>query len=744
VKNFSTSLFSAAILACLLSSGCAVVPSNRQTINLNGTWQVAQGSLKSMPKAFEHTVPVPGLLDMASPAFKSPGSTLTPAQQALPWERTYRVDPLREAFWYRRTFSVDYPQADVVMLKVHKACFGAMVFVNGRKVGSHAHNFTPGWFNVKPFIKTDGSDNELIIRVGASLAQVPSSVCDGWDYEKNRYIPGIYDSVELIVSKTPHIVNLQTAADLDAQLVRVTAEVSNGGQVPVGATIMATVREVRSRRIVGRSIGTIDGMLPGVTAKCNATVPIKNPRWWTPEDPFLYELTVDTGADTCKTRFAMRTFKSDPASGKMLLNGKPYFLRGTNVCINRFFEDPKRRAKPWDRQWVRKLHRKFKGMHWNSLRYRTGFPPEMWYEIADEEGFLIQDEFPISYGGWKSGTMDGWPDQILATDLIREFTEWMRERWNHPSVVIWDAQNETPNDTVIAAAIGKVRKMDLSNRPWDNGWGSPQAPGDMSEHHPYRCSPKPPRAFKLSRFEKETGLPNAGPKKGARPPYIINEYGGLWLDRNGKPTTLSKPVYHSIFGSKATPAQLSEYYARTVAAQTEFWRSKRKCAGVMHFCGLGYSRKGGQTSDNFTDLNELTFNADFEHYVRDAFSPVSVVIDMWKERIDPGKLLQIRVKVINDLEADWRGTVTLRMVDSNGKAVLEGGSRVLVKGFASDSADFKVQFPDKISQCQLIAEIQGPDGQSVRSYRKLQIAPPPKKKPAAKPRPKKRPAKRKR
>jgi hypothetical protein len=117
---------------------------------------------------------------------------------------------------------------------------------------------------------------------------------------------------------------------------------------------------------------------------------------------------------------------------------------------------------------------------------------------------------------------------------------------------------------------------------------------------------------------------------------------------------------------------------------------------------------------------------------------------MWKERIDPGKLLQIRVKVINDLEADWRGTVTLRMVDSNGKAVLEGGSRVLVKGFASDSADFKVQFPDKISQCQLIAEIQGPDGQSVRSYRKLQIAPPPKKKPAAKPRPKKRPAKRKR
>ena len=34
-------------------------------------------------------------------------------------------------------------------------------------------------------------------------------------------------------------------------------------------------------------------------------------------------------------------------------------------------------------------------MHWNSIRYCIGFPPELWYDIADEEGFLIQDEFPI-------------------------------------------------------------------------------------------------------------------------------------------------------------------------------------------------------------------------------------------------------------------------------------------------------------------------------------------------------------
>ena len=99
-----------------------------------------------------------------------------------------------------------------------------------------------------------------------------------------------------------------------------------------------------------------------------------------------------------------------------------------------------------------------------------GFPPEMWYEIADEEGLLIQDEFPIWYGGSR------FPATVKPEHLAREFTDWMRERWNHPCVVIWDAQNETVDDSVIAPAIGLVRGLDLSHRPWDNGWASPQSP----------------------------------------------------------------------------------------------------------------------------------------------------------------------------------------------------------------------------------------------------------------------------
>ena len=132
-------------------------------------------------------------------------------------------------------------------------------------------------------------------------------------------------------------------------------------------------------------------------------LPIRHCRLWSPEDPFLYELETSTGADTLRTRFGMREFRLDHETGRAMLNGRPYFLRGSNVTLYRFFEDPQCADRPWREDWVRRLHRAFKGMHWNALRYCIGFPPESWYRIADEEGMLIQDEFPIWQGNqWPS------------------------------------------------------------------------------------------------------------------------------------------------------------------------------------------------------------------------------------------------------------------------------------------------------------------------------------------------------
>ena len=352
---------------------------------------------------------------------------------------------------------------------------------------------------------------------------------------------------------------------------------------------------------------------------------------WTPEDPFLYELAVDTGADTVRTRFGMRTFKTDPADGPRDAERADLLPCAARTSASTgSSRTPNAATLPWDREWVRKLHRRFKEMHWNSLRYCIGFPPELWYEIADEEGILIQDEFPI----WYSAAKGGWPEAITPEHLAVEYTEWMRERWNHPCVVIWDAQNETANDRVIAAAIRAGARPGPLAPAVGQRLGHAAAAG-RHLGRPSRIGRAVP-ASACANFARENGIPDNGPRKGAGPPYLINEYGWLWINRDGTLPTLTVEVYKRLLGENATVDERRQYYARTLAAKTEFWRVRRQCCGVLHFCGLGYSRPDGQTSDNFIDVKNLTYEPNFFQYVRDAFAPVGVAIDYWEDRSAEG------------------------------------------------------------------------------------------------------------
>jgi len=683
-------------------------PSPRRVINLDGTWDIAEGGMDSVPQEFGHRVPVPGLVDMAEPAFEEVG----------------KKSEKRQAFWYRRTFAVEGRIPAVAILKIHKAKYGTKVWLNGQVAGEHLPCFTPALLDVKKFLKPSGQENELIVRVGADRESRPADVPSGWDFEKYLYIPGIYDSVELILTGKPYIVNVQTVPDIVANQVRVVTEIQ-GSQRPRQASVSYEVTEVATGRLVGTVRSSRMAFSVDETTKLDVVVPIEGCKLWTPENPFLYELRVSTGPDMLRTRFGMRSFRFDKDSGRAILNGKPYFMRGTNVCAYRFFEDAQRGDKPWREEWVRRLHRKFKGMNWNSMRYCIGFPPEKWYDIADEEGFLIQDEFPI----W---LLSKAPENPVSEKIIPEYTEWMRERWNHPCVVIWDAQNESVTDQT-GKALQAVRGLDMSNRPWDNGWAEPQSESDCVEAHPYLFSKIEwgRGEFRLSDLAKTSGIPNLRDlQKKYKVPVIINEYAWLWLNRDGTTTSLTGKIYASLLGPNSTVAQRRLLYARHLAALTEFWRAHRECAGVLHFCGLGYSRagdkprpEGGATSDHFIDLEKLAFEPNFEQYVSDAFSPLGLMIDFWAEQLDGGAPQKFDVVVMNDLYNNWAGVVRLYIV-RDGRVVAEQSNNCTIAGLGREVLSFSLTAPEDTGDCQLIAELVGPNNAVVRSLRDVRVVRP--------------------
>ncbi|MGE5296710.1 MAG: glycoside hydrolase family 2 TIM barrel-domain containing protein [Solirubrobacterales bacterium] len=683
-------------------------PGGRHVIDLGGTWQVAEGTMDSIPERFEHKVPVPGLIDMAEPAFEEVG----------------KKSEKRQAFWYRRTFTVKEAIPAAAVLKIHKARYGTKVWLNGQLVGEHLPCFTPALLDVKPQLNGAGQENELVIRVGADRGCLPAGQPTGWDFEKYLYIPGVYDAVELILSGEPRIVNVQTVPDIDSQSVRVIAELRSSARASCSVT--CEVREAKGGDVVGvvqRSDVSVGG--EGVT-KVDIVVPLKSCRLWSPEDPFLYKLKLSTGADTAETRFGMRSFRFDPKSGRAVLNGKPYFMRGTNVCAYRFFEDAERGDRPWRKEWVRRLHEKFKGMHWNSIRYCIGFPPELWYDIADEEGFLIQDEFPI----WTLGED---PEKVKAEKIAPEYVEWMRERWNHPCVVIWDAQNES-NTAETGKALNQVRHLDLSNRPWDNGWGDPQGPADCVETHPYLMigllnpdwgNSKVKSLKDLANVDGTPSLSDAQRKSGL--PIIINEYAWLWLNRDGTTTCLTGPVYEKLIGPNSTTEQRRELYAKYLAAKTEFWRAHRACAGVLHFCGLGYSRagdkprpEGGATSDHFINMEKLKFEPQFEKYVRDAFSPVGIMLDYWGQDLVAGREAEFKAIAINDLYEPWRGTMRLRLT-KNGKTVASRDVPCTIEALGSASLSATLSVPSKPGDYVLTAELTARGDKPIRSVRDAKV-----------------------
>jgi hypothetical protein len=210
-------------------------------------------------------------------------------------------------------------------------------------------------------------------------------------------------------------------------------------------------------------------------------------------------------------------------------------------------------------------------------------------------------------------------------------------------------------------------------------------------------------------------------------PIIINEYAWLWLNRDGTPTCLTANVYEKLLGADSTTEQRRVLYAKYLAALTEFWRAGRECAGVLHFCGLGYSRagdkprpEGGATSDHFVDLEKLTFEPQFERYVRDSFAPVGLMIDYWGQALRAGERQAMKVVVVNDLDEPWRGGVRLRL-SKNGREVTRLETNCQVEALGRGVIAFEQPVPTEVGDYVLTAELTAEGQGTVRSVRDVKV-----------------------
>jgi hypothetical protein len=704
----------------------------RVTISLDGQWEITDSkAADAIPTQFGHTTPVPGLAHSSGPAFPDVDEfdSRQVIQNRIKQHRLPETAMVNTAgvsrqdrnwFWYHRTFQAQARRA-VAILRINKAQFGAAVWLNGKKIGEHLPCFTAAEFNVTDAIRWNGA-NDLTIRIGAHPGVLPETVSGGTDFEKNRWTPGIYDSVSVRFSDNPAITSVQVAPKLSESSMVVQTVVQNYGSSTVTTAVRHQVHAWKSAGVVATLQTRAVTLKPGEEQTITETIRIPNAKLWTPEEPNLYVVETSTGGDSVSTRFGMREFRFDTATKRAYLNGHVYFMRGSNITLHRFFEDPKSGTLPWNEAWVRKLLIEIpKQMHWNSFRFCIGPAPDKWFDIADEAGLLIQNEYFV----WTGRNWHGAENQkhFDAAELITEYREWMRDNWNHPSVAIWDANNETWDPIFGEKIIPAVRGLDLSNRPWENSYNPPAGPDDPVEDHPYEFQQMSTGKadFSMTTFERAGGKAPGAPTGHAR---ILNEYGWLWINRDGSPTVLTKDLYPKLLGPNATAEQRIELNAYLLSGITEYWRAYREYAGVLHFVYLMSSDPGGYTADHFRDVENLELHPKFRDYMSNAFAPLGVYLSFWQPKLEAGGSRSLEVMLVNDTERQAAGLLTVVLEDEKGAALVRNASRFSVAPLGQETCYIDIDVPQASGKCVLKAIAEPEDrsfGGPTMSRRKVTV-----------------------
>jgi hypothetical protein len=695
----------------LLLAFLPLCAAERTVISLNGEWQITDSKAPSpIPSTFDHTTPVPGLVHSSKPAFPDVDEFDSReviqnrvSKSMLPKSALVRTAGVsrqaRDYFWYRRSFDVGAKRA-VATLRINKAQFGAAVWLNGVKVGEHLPCFSAAIFDVTSQIRWKGN-NELVVRIGAHPGVLPETVSAGTDFEKNRWTPGIYDSVSLALSDNPAIETVQVAPKLADSSILVQVTLHNAGTAAVKFPLVHRVHAWKGSAIVGEERARV-GLGPGEEKTFTHTVKIPGAKLWWPEDPQLYVVETSTGGDSASTRFGMREIRFDTPTKRAYLNGRVYFLRGSNVTLHRFFEDPKSGTLPWNEAWVRKLLVDIpKQMHWNAFRFCIGPVPDQWLDIADEAGLLIQNEYFVWTGhGWH-----GDEDQVHfdANEMISEYKEWMRDNWNHPSVAIWDANNETWDPMFGEQIIPAVRGLDLSNRAWENSYNAPAGPDDPVEDHPYEfygMAQDGGPEFSMTTFEHPGGKAPGAPSGHA---MILNEYGWLWLNRDGSPTELTKTLYPRLLGPNATAEQRLALDAYLLGGITEYWRAYRQYAAVLHFVYLMSSDPLGYTADHFRDVEKLELDPYFRDFMSEAFKPLGVYLSFWQPTLTAHSTPTLQVMLVNDEPRPASGTLSVTLEAEQGGELARKDVQFSVSALGQQTLYVDFAVPSAAGKCTLKA-----------------------------------------
>ncbi|MEO6329709.1 MAG: glycoside hydrolase family 2 TIM barrel-domain containing protein [Ginsengibacter sp.] len=369
----------------------------------------------------------------------------------LKWEKislphTANIEPIEKVAqqwqgicFYRKFFSLPVSEKGKhVAIQFDAAMQEADVYLNGKHIFNHKGGYLPFYIDVSELIKF-GAQNNIVVKLDNRDNELipPGKPLKDLDF---NYYSGIYRNAWLITKDKLHISDAVTANKIagggvflhyenitpqSATLI-VKTEVNNDFITPKNAQIRITLTD-KSGKIIARALSAKQSVNADNSGTFTQDIAVTRPKLWSPENPYLYQLTVEVLQDG-KTidkeiiRTGIKTVRIE--RNGFYLNNKLVNIRGANrhqdyPYLGNALSDNAQYRDAW----------KIKQAGFNFVRCSHYPQSPAFFDACDELGIMAMDPIP----GWQFAGNDS-----FRVNSYQDMRDMIHRDRNHASIVLWE------------------------------------------------------------------------------------------------------------------------------------------------------------------------------------------------------------------------------------------------------------------------------------------------------------------